>query len=320
MPQLAPRLLDVVRDRIRVRHFSFRTETAYLGWIRRLIRFHGGRHPRELGGPEVQAFLNFLAVERRVSASTQNQALAAVLFLYKAVLEVELPWLDDVVRARRPFRVPVVLSREEVRKVLAHLDGPHWLAASLLYGAGLRVTECTRLRVKDLDFDYRQLTVRDGKGSKDRFTMLPASLLEPLARQLERVRVLYDSDRARGYPGVSLPPALERKYPSAPQEWGWQFLFPSRSLCRSPYTGRMVRHHIQPDSLQRAVKGAVLAAGIAKPASCHTFRHSFATHLLEDGYDIRTVQELLGHSDVSTTMIYTHVIKRGGRGVKSPMD
>lgn len=268
MPQLAPRLLDVARDRIRVRHFSYRTEAAYLGWIRRLIRFHPARHPRELRGPEIQAFLNHLAVDRQVSVSTQNQA----------------------------------------------------LAASLLYGAGLRITECTRLRVKDLDFDYRQITVRDGKGSKDRCTILPASLLDPVSRQLERVRLLHESDRASGYPGVSLPPALEHKYPAAPQEWGWQFLLPARSLCKSPYTGRLVRHHILPDSVQRAVKRAVLAAGIPKPASCHTFRHSFATHLLEDGYDIRTVQELLGHADVSTTMIYTHVIRRGGRGVKSPMD
>lgn len=320
MPQVAPRLLDVVRDRIRVRHFSYRTETAYLGWIRRLIRFYQGRHPRELDGPEIQAFLNHLAVDRHVSASTQNQALAAILFLYREVLEVELPWLGDLVRAKRPTRVPVVLSRDEVRRVLAHLDGPSWLAASLLYGAGLRITECTRLRIKDLDFDYRQITVRDGKGAKDRCTILPASLLEPVTRQLERVRLLHESDRASGYPGVSLPPALERKYPAAPQAWGWQFLFPARALCKSPYTGRLVRHHIQPDSVQRAVKRAVLAAGVAKPASCHTFRHSFATHLLEDGYDIRTVQELLGHADVSTTMIYTHVIRRGGRGVKSPLD
>lgn len=255
MPQ--PKLLDVVRDRIRVRHYSYQTETVYLGWIRRFVRFHNGRHPRELGGPDVERFLSYLAVDRKVSASTQNQALSAVLFLYKDVLEVELPWLDGVVRAKRPVRVPVVLSRDEVRRVLAHLEGRAWLAASLLYGAGLRVSECLRLRVKDLDFDYRQITVRDGKGAKDRVTMLPGSLIEPLRGHLERVRMQDESDRA---------------------------------------------------------------AGIAKPASCHTFRHSFATHLLEDGYDIRTVQELLGHADVSTTMIYTHVLRRGGRGVKSPID
>jgi integron integrase len=318
MPQA--RLLDVVRDRIRVRHYSYQTETVYLGWIRRFVRFHAGRNPRELGGAEVTSFLSHLAVERKVSASTQNQALSAILFLYKDVLEIELPWLDGVVRAKRPIRVPVVLSRDEIRRILAHLEDRHWLAASLLYGAGLRVSECVRLRVKDLDFDYRQITVRNGKGAKDRCTMLPDAVAEPLRRQLDRVRALYESDRTRGLPGVALPPALERKYPSAPLEWPWQFVFPARGLSTSPYTGRLVRYHLLPDSLQRSVKQAVRAAGIGKPASCHTFRHSFATHLLEDGYDIRTVQELLGHADVSTTMIYTHVLRRGGRGVKSPMD
>lgn len=281
MPQL--RLLDVVRDRIRVRHYSYQTETAYLGWIRRFVRFHDGRHPRELAGPDVARFLGYLAVERRVSSSTQNQALSAILFLYKHVLEIELPWLDGVVRAKRPQRIPVVLSRDEVRRVLAHLEGPAWLAASLLYGAGLRVSECVRLRVKDLDFDYRQITVRNGKGAKDRCTMLPDSLAEPRRNQLLRVRALYETDRARGLPGAALPPALERKYPSAPLEWAWQVVFPARSNCTSPYNGRLVRYHPLPDSLQRAVKRAVRAAGIAKPASCHTFRHSFATHLLESG-------------------------------------
>jgi integron integrase len=315
-----PRLLDVARDRIRVRHYSYRTELSYLAWIRRFVRFHRGWHPREMGGPEVERFLSHLAVERKVSASTQNQALSAILFLYKEVLELERPWLEGVVRAKRPARVPVVLSRDEVRRVLGHLEGWRWLAASLLYGSGLRVSECVRLRVKDLDFEYRQLTVRDGKGAKDRVTMLPDSLIEPLRRQLERVRALHEADRAGNLPGVALPLALERKYPSAPQEWAWQFVFPARGLCRSPYTGRLLRYHVLPDALQRAVKQAVRAAGIAKPASCHSIRHSFATHLLESGYDIRAVQELLGHADVSTTMIYTHVIKRGGRGVKSPID
>ena len=314
------RLLDVVRDRIRVKHYSYRTETSYLGWIRRFIRFHGGRHPREMGGPEVEQFLSYLATERQVAASTQNQALSAILFLYREALEIDLPWLDGVVRAKRPARVPVVLSRDEVRRVLAQLEGTHWLAASLLYGAGLRVSECLRLRVKDLDFDYRQVTVRDGKGAKGRCTMLPDAVLEPLQFHLGRVRSLFDADRAASHPGAALPPALERKYPAAPFEWPWQFVFPARKFCRSPYTGRMVRFHVLPDVLQRAVKQAVRAAGITKPASCHTFRHSFATHLLESGYDIRTVQELLGHSDVSTTMIYTHVINRGGRGVRSPLD
>jgi len=314
------RLLDVVRDRIRVKHYSYRTETSYLGWIRRFIRFHGGRHPRDLGGPEVEQFLSYLATERNVAASTQNQALSAILFLYREALEIDLPWLDGIVRAKRPTRIPVVLSRDEVRRILAQLEDTHWLAASLLYGAGLRVSECLRLRVKDLDFAYRQITVRDGKGAKDRCTMLPDSALEPLQLHLRRVRARFDADRAASHPGAALPPALERKYPSAPFEWPWQFVFPARKFCRSPYTGRMVRFHVLPDVLQRAVKQAVRAAGITKPASCHTFRHSFATHLLESGYDIRTVQELLGHSDVSTTMIYTHVIQRGGRGVRSPLD
>ncbi len=314
------RLLDVVRDRIRVKHYSYRTETSYLGWIRRFIRFHGGRHPRDMGGPEVEQFLSYLATERKVAASTQNQALSAILFLYREALEIELPWLDGIVRAKRPARIPVVLSRDEVRRILAQLEGTHWLAASLLYGAGLRVSECLRLRVKDLDFEYRQITVRDGKGAKDRCTMLPDSALEPLQLHLKRVRARFDADRAASHPGAALPTALERKYPSAPFEWPWQFVFPARKFCRSPYTGRMVRFHVLPDVLQRAVKQAVRAAGITKPASCHTFRHSFATHLLESGYDIRTVQELLGHSDVSTTMIYTHVIQRGGRGVRSPLD
>lgn len=314
------RLLDVVRDRIRVKHYSYRTETSYLGWIRRFIRFHGGRHPRDLGGPEVEQFLSYLATERKVAASTQNQALSAILFLYREALEIDLPWLDGIVRAKRPTRIPVVLSRDEVRRILAQLEGTHWLAASLLYGAGLRVSECLRLRVKDLDFEYRQITVRDGKGAKDRCTMLPDSALEPLELHLKRVRARFDADRAASHPGAALPPGLERKYPSAPFEWPWQFVFPARKFCRSPYTGRMVRFHLLPDVLQRAVKQAVRAAGITKPASCHTFRHSFATHLLESGYDIRTVQELLGHSDVSTTMIYTHVIQRGGRGVRSPLD
>lgn len=279
------RLLDVVRDRIRVKHYSYRTETSYLGWIRRFIRFHGGRHPREMGGPEVEQFLSYLATERKVVASTQNQALSAILFLYRDALEIDLPWLDGVVRAKRPARIPVVLSRDEVRRILAQLEGAHWLAANLLYGSGLRVSECLRLRVKDLDFEYRQITVRDGKGAKDRCTMLPDSVLESLQFQLKRVRSLFEADRAAGHPGTALPPALERKYPSAPFEWPWQFAFPARKFCRSPYTGHVVRFH-----------------------------------LLESGYDIRTVQEPLGHSDVSTTMIYTHVIQRGGRGVRSPLD
>jgi integron integrase len=305
---------------MRLRHLSSRTEQAYLDWMRRYHRFIGRRDPSKLGSEHVTAFLNELATRGRVSASTQNQALAALLFLYRDVLDVQLPWLDGLVHARRPQRVPVVLTHDEVRRVLARLDGVKWLAASLMYGGGLRVTECVRLRVKDVDFDYRQVTVRDGKGSKDRFTILPSVTGASLRQQLERVRVLFEADRRAGRPGVSMPPALARKYPSAPREWGWQFVFPARSFCRSPYTGEWVRHHLLPEAIQRAVKSAVRSAGVAKPASCHTFRHSFATHLLEDGYDIRTVQELLGHADVSTTMVYTHVIRRGGRGVRSPLD
>jgi len=316
MQQAKPRLFDVVRDRIRVKHYSYPTEQAYLGWVRRFIRFHAGKHPREMSGPEVQSFLNHLAVDRRVSASTQNQALAGVLFLYREVLEVDLPWLDGLVRAKRPERVPVVLTREEVARTLARLDGVHALMGGLLYGAGLRVTECQRLRIKDIDFAYGEMVVRDGKGQKDRRTMLPRAVEEPLRRQIGRVRLLYEHDLEVGYPGVSLPFALGRKYPQAPRQWPWQFIFPARKLCRSPYTGQPVWHHLLPDGIQRAVQ----AAGIAKPASCHTFRHSFATHLLEAGYDIRTVQELLGHAAISTTMIYTHVLNRGGRALRSPLD
>jgi integron integrase len=314
------RLVDAVRERLRVKHYSYRTEQAYLGWIRRFVVHHGGRHPREMSGPEVQAFLNHLATEKRVAASTQNQALAAILFLYREVLEMELPWLDDLVRAKRPERLPVVLTRDEVARVLANLEGAYALIGGLLYGAGLRVAECLRLRVKDIDFGYREIIVRDGKGQKDRRTVLPQSMEAPLRHQLSRVKLLHQKDLEENQPGVSLPFALASKYPQAPRQWPWQIVFPARRPCLSPYTGLPVRHHVMPDGIQRAVKRAVQAAGIAKPVSCHTFRHCFATHLLEAGYDIRTVQELLGHADVSTTMIYTHVLNRGGRGVRSPLD
>jgi integron integrase len=315
-----PRLLDAVRDRIRTKHYSRRTEQSYSHWIKRFILFNQKRHPSEMGAPEVEAFLSSLAVERNVSASTQKQALAAILFLYKEVLAVDLPWLDGITRAKQRVRVPVVLSRLEVERILALMEGTHGLMARLLYGTGMRLMEGVRMRVKDVDFDRREVTVREGKGGKDRVTMLPMSLATPLSNHLERVRALYEGDRAAGLPGVFMPDALERKYPSAGKSWPWFWLFPSASLSSDPTTGIRRRHHTHEQSLQRALKRAVSMAGIGKPATTHTLRHSFATHLLESGYDIRTVQELLGHSDVSTTMIYTHVLNKGGRGVVSPLD
>ena len=316
----APRLLDQVREAIRRRYFSRRTEQAYVHWTRRFIYFHGKRHPRDLGEAEVTAFLNDLAVKRGVAAGTQNQALSALLFLYKEVLGRELAWLDGLERAKRPPRLPVVLTRAEVERLLAQLTGARWLLASLMYGSGLRVMECLRLRVKDVDLDYRQILVRDGKGEKDRVTMLPEKLVEPVRAHLERVRALHARDLREGYGEVHLPYALARKYPRAGREWAWQYLFPSKNRSADPDDGVIRRHHLDESVPQRAVKEALHAARIAKHASCHTLRHSFATHLLEGGYDIRTVQELLGHSDVSTTMIYTHVLNRAGRGVKSPLD
>ena len=315
-----PRLLEQVRDAIRVRHYSIRTEQAYVQWVRRFILFHGKRHPSELGKPEVEAFLTHLAVVGNVAASTQNQAFSAIVFLYRNVLEVELPWLDDVERAKKPRRLPVVLTRTEVRAVLAQLRGRHWLMASLLYGAGLRLLECLRLRTKDIEFTKREIIVRDGKGGKDRVTMLPDQLIEPLRAELHRVKTAHDNDLAAGYGSVYLPNAYGRKNPGAARSWAWQYVFPADHHSHDPRSGAIQRHHYGEQALQRAVKRAVTAAGIGKPATCHTFRHSFATHLLEDGYDIRTVQELLGHKDVSTTMVYTHVLNRGGRGVRSPLD
>jgi len=315
-----PRLLDRLRDAIRRRHYSYRTEQAYVHWARRFILFHGKRHPRDLGPVEVTAFLTHLARERGVSASTQNQALSAILFLYGGVLDVKLPWMDGIERAKRPVRVPVVLTREEVRALLARLEGTKWLMAGLLYGAGLRLRECLKLRVKDVDFGYRQLTVRDGKGAKDRITMLPSELIEPLRAHLARVKSQHERDLAEGFGEVEMPFAIDRKYPRAAREWGWQYVFPSRKLSADPRSGVIRRHHVYDDVLPRAIGQAAREAGIAKPVGSHTMRHSFATHLLESGYDIRTVQELLGHKDVSTTMIYTHVLNKGGRGVKSPLD
>jgi integron integrase len=315
-----PRLLDAVRERIRVKHYSRRTEAAYVGWIRRFILFHDKRHPREMGGPEVEAFLTHLAVAADVAAGTQNQALSALLFLYREVLGIELPWLESVTRAKRPQRVPTVLTEAEVHRVLARLQGRDWLMASLLYGTGMRLMECARLRVKDIDFARNEITVRDGKGGKDRRTVLPARLVEPLTEQVARVREVLRGDLCSDWAGVHLPHALARKYPHAARELAWQYVFPSVQRSLDPLSGLVRRHHIDEKGLQRAMTRAVRGAGIAKPASCHTLRHSFATHLLEAGYDIRTVQELLGHKDVSTTQIYTHVLDRGGHGVRSPLD
>lgn len=315
-----PRLLDRVRDAIRMRHFSRRTEKAYVAWIRRFIVFHGKRHPDQMGAQEVAAFLTALATGGRVGASTQNQAFSALLFLYRAVLKRELQGLADVPRAKRPVRLPVVLSQREVAALLDAMQGTPALMAALLYGAGLRLLECARLRVKDLDLARGEITVRDGKGQKDRITMLPARLVEPLRRQLSRVSCQHERDLAAGVGSVELPDALERKYPSAPWELGWQWIFPAHRFYRDPRSGRRRRHHLHETVVQRAFKAALRTTRIAKPASCHTLRHSFATHLLESGYDIRTIQELLGHSDVATTMIYAHVLNRGGRGVRSPLD
>lgn len=315
-----PRLLDQVRQTLHARHYSRRTEKAYVRWILRFIFFHGKRHPREMGEAEVTRFLSHLAAERRVSPSTQNQALSALLFLYKEVLKQDLAWLSGIVRANRPIRLPVVLTREEVEVLLRHLHGTPWLMASLLYGAGLRLLECCRLRVKDVDFARRELTVRDGKGRKDRVTVLPERLRSPLAANLERVRKQYEADLRQGAGSVELPYALRVKYPRAPWDWGWQWVFPATRLYLDAETGQGRRHHLHESVLQRAIKDAVRAAGIPKLATSHSLRHSFATHLLESGYDIRTIQELLGHSDVSTTMIYTHVLNRGGRAVRSPLD
>jgi len=319
-PLPPPRLLDQVRAAVRVRHYSYRTEQAYCGWIRRFVLFHGKRHPREMGENEVRSFVTHLAVAGGVAASTQNQALSAVLFLFREVLQIDMPWVADVVRAKRPERLPVVLTREEVRAVLAQLQGRDWLVASLLYGAGLRLLECLRLRVKDIEIGGSQLIVRDGKGQKDRVTVLPGSVQAHVSAQLDRVRELHRRDCDRGYGATPLPFALARKYPNAETEIAWQFLFPASHICRNPRTGKAVRFHVHESAVQRSVKQALRRAGIAKPASCHTFRHSFATHLLEDGYDIRTVQQLLGHRDVRTTMIYTHVLQGGGLGVRSPLD
>ena len=318
-PGHKPKLLERVREVLRVRHYSIRTEGAYLDWIRRFILFHNKRHPADMAELEVTEFLTYLAAKRNVAAATQNQALSALLFLFEQVLERKLKFLK-VERASRPPKVPVVFTKREVRAVLAHLKGDYRLMAELLYGSGLRLMECLRLRVKDVDFGYTQIVVRDGKGLKDRVTVLPVDLIPPLRGHLRKVRELHRQDLARGDGRVFLPFALSKKYPNAERSWLWQYVFPAAKPSVDPRSGEVRRHHVQEKNLQNAVKLAIGAAGVEKTASCHTFRHSFATHLLENGYDIRTVQELLGHKDVSTTMIYTHVLNKPGIGVRSPLD
>ncbi|MCG3171459.1 MAG: Tyrosine recombinase XerD [Pseudomonadales bacterium] len=315
----AQRLQDQVRERMRTRHLSYRTEQTYLDWILRFIRFHGLRHPNDMGAAEVETFLTHLAVDRNVSASTQNQALNALLFLYREVLGQPFGQLDSVTRAQRPKRIPVVLSVEEVARVLHNLHGVHWLVCCLQYGSGLRLMESVRLRVKDLEFGHRAILVRDGKGAKDRVVTLPDELIVPLQRHLAVRRTLFERDTATGHGTVSVPFALARKYPQAERSWMWQYVFPATRIGTDPRSGAQRRHHVDESSVQRAMRNAVRAAGIEKPASCHTLRHSFATHLLERGADIRTVQEQLGHSDVRTTQIYTHVLQRGGMAVRSPL-
>jgi len=315
-----PKLLEEVRQILRAKHYSLRTEKAYITWIRQYILFHNKRHPLEMAEKEINQFLSFLAVERNVSASTQNQALCAIIFLYKHVLGKELGNLGRVIWAKKPKKIPVVLSRHEVKAVLDNLTGVNWIMGTLLYGSGLRVSECVQLRVKDIDFDYKQITVRDGKGNKDRSTVLPQSVIGPLKKHLIYVKSLFEKDLKSGYDSIYMPYALEKKYPNAGKEFGWRFIFPASHISTDPISGVRRRHHIDPSVPQKAVKIAMRKAGITKQGGCHTLRHSFATHLLEDGYDIRTIQELLGHSSLEVTMIYTHVLTKGGMGVKSPAD
>ena len=315
-----PRLLDQVRNTLRVKHYSYRTEQTYIQWIKRFIYFHHKQHPVDMGEAEIKAFLTYLAVNKHVSSSTQNQALSALLFLYKQVLGVELAWLDGITRAKRPSRLPTVLPKDQVLKLLDAMNGANGLIARLLYGTGMRLMEVMRLRVQDIDFDYRQIIVRQGKGAKDRSTVLPSSVIAPLKQQLVHARQLHQLDLSDGFGCVYLPFALARKYPNACREWGWQYVFPSVNRSKDPYDGTYRRHHLDEKNVQRAVKEAARKASITKRVSPHTLRHCFATHLLEAGTDIRTLQELLGHKDVKTTQIYTHVMKRGGFAVHSPLD
>jgi len=315
-----PKLLDRVREVMRLKHYSIRTEESYINWMKRYILFHKRQHPKELGEGHVEEFLTHLAVKEKVAAPTQNQAFNALLFLYKEVLKMELVGIVDAVRARPSAHLPVVMTQAEAHRVLDAMEGTYGLMGRLLYGTGMRLMECIRFRVKGLDFDTNKITIRDGKGAKDRVTMLPESLKAPLKGHLERVKILHERDLADGFGRVYLPYAPARKYPNADREWGWQWVFPAKGLSRDPRSGVTRRHHVHENALQKAVQDAVRLAGLSKPASCHAFRHSFATHLLENGYDIRTVQELLGHKDVSATMIYTHVMQKPGIGVKSPLD
>lgn len=315
-----PRILDRLRQEIRVRHYSGRTEEVYVEWVRRFIVFHGKRHPNQLGAPEVSGFLNYLAVERGVAASTQAQAKSAILFLYRAVLQTQLPWLDEIVAVRDSRRLPMVLTPSEVRSLLNHMSGSVGLVASVLYGSGMRLSEALALRVKDIEFERREVVVRGGKGGKDRVTILPESLIPPLLQQLAMARALHQQDLVNGFGRVQMPQSSSARHATAAKEWGWQWVFPSVSRLAKPGAGNEFRHHLSDVAVQKAVATAAKRAGLIKPCSPHTLRHSFATHMLQAGYEIRTVQELLGHSDVSTTMLYTHVVQRGGRGLCSPID
>lgn len=315
-----PKLLDQMRYVIRYKHYSIRTEETYTHWVKRFIFFHNKRHPKEMGTEEVGQFLTHLAVREKVASSTQNQAFSAILFLYRHVLKKDLGLLENVTRAKKPTKLPVVFTREEIKTIMVSLDGTHWLMGNLLYGAGLRLSECLQLRVKDIDYGYKQIVVRTGKGAKDRVTVLPSYLIDFLQRHLQKVKDIHERDLREGFGDVYLPYALERKYKNANKEWGWQYVFPATKRSVDPRSKKVRRHHIHESVLQRAIKKALRQTEITKPGSCHTLRHSFATHLLESGYDIRTVQELLGHKDVRTTMIYTHVLNSGGKGVQSPGD
>lgn len=315
-----PKLLDQLRERVRIKHYSYKTEQSYVQWVKRYILFHNKRHPKDMGEQEITQFLSHLAIKQNVSASTQNQALCAIVFLYKHVLNKALGEFTKIVWAKRPKRLPVVLSREEVKEILENISGTIWLVVSLLYGSGLRLNECLKLRVKDIDFEYNQLLIRSAKGGKDRYTLLPNIIKTTLQQHLLKVQKLHQQDLKNGYGNVHLPYAIERKYPKASKEWGWQYVFPSTSITSNPRTGEMKRHYLGRWVIQRAVRDARNKTKITKKISAHTFRHSFATHLLESGYDIRTIQELLGHKSVKTTMVYTHVLKTGSHYVKSPMD